>query len=229
MKEFFLAIGLVLSLASCAAIHPVKRSIRMSAGSHVIEAITFASDPGEIYIPLEEAEAELGELRPALSKTNRTLTDGTSLISLADLEEQGFSVEMKSGENNAIVTGRWKSLHVKVGAKRTEVSLSEQRLRAWQGERLVLLCRISSGRNGRTPKGDFHAGSYKARRHYSSLYDNAPMPWSVQVKGNVFIHGFSSVPDYPASHGCIRVPLKEGNPAKFFYEWVEPGTPIKVH
>ena len=38
----------------------------------------------------------------------------------------------------------------------------------------------------------------------------------------------SSVPKYPASHGCIRVPLTEGNPAKLFYEWVSKGTPIEI-
>ena len=50
----------------------------------------------------------------------------------------------------------------------------------------------------------------------------------VQINGNVFIHGFSSVPNYPASHGCIRMPLTNGNPAKFFYEWVQSGTPVSV-
>jgi lipoprotein-anchoring transpeptidase ErfK/SrfK len=54
------------------------------------------------------------------------------------------------------------------------------------------------------------------------------MPWSVQVRGNIFIHGFTVVPDYPASHGCIRMPLTGSNPAKKFFHWVEPGTPIKI-
>lgn len=64
--------------------------------------------------------------------------------------------------------------------------------------------------------------------HYSSLYHNAPMPWSVQIYGHVFIHGFTSVPNYPASHGCIRLPLNEGNPARFFYEWIDNGSPVSV-
>nr|NIP95410.1 L,D-transpeptidase family protein [Akkermansiaceae bacterium] len=84
------------------------------------------------------------------------------------------------------------------------------------------------GRRGSTPTGSFRAGPYKARRHYSSRYDNAPMPWSVQVTGHIFIHGFTSVPRYPASHGCIRLPLDGGNPARFFYEWIDKGTPIRV-
>lgn len=54
------------------------------------------------------------------------------------------------------------------------------------------------------------------------------MPYSVQVNGNIFIHGFSDVPRWPASHGCIRIPLTEGNPARKFFYWVSIGTPIKI-
>jgi hypothetical protein len=43
--------------------------------------------------------------------------------------------------------------------------------------------------------------------HYSRRYRNAPMPFSVQVKGHIFIHGFKEVPARPASHGCVRLPL----------------------
>src|SRR5437870_4620358 len=57
---------------------------------------------------------------------------------------------------------------------------------------------------------------------------DAPMPLSVQISGNYFIHGFSSVPRRPMSHGCIRLPLENGNPAKQFFDWVEPGTPIEI-
>jgi lipoprotein-anchoring transpeptidase ErfK/SrfK len=37
------------------------------------------------------------------------------------------------------------------------------------------------------------------------------------------------VPKYPASHGCIRLPyLTDENPARFFYEWIDKGTPITI-
>lgn len=114
------------------------------------------------------------------------------------------------------------------GEKRVEIDLTAQRLRAYEGGLLVMQTRISSGRNRATPTGRFTAGPYKSEKHYSSLYQNAPMPWSVQVHGHIFIHGFSSVPDYPASHGCIRVPITGNNPAKRFYNWVEVGTPIHI-
>jgi len=113
-------------------------------------------------------------------------------------------------------------------SKRVEINLTEQKLRAYEGNRLVMKTRISSGRTGNTPRGNFRAGPYKSKEHYSSLYHNAPMPWSVQVTGNIFIHGFSVVPNYPASKGCIRVPIDGRNPAKRFFNWVDVGTPIKV-
>ena len=114
------------------------------------------------------------------------------------------------------------------GAKRVEIDKTRQVLRAYEGSQLVLESRISTGKWDRsTPNGHFTAGD-KFRMHYSRLYHNAPMPFSVQVTGNVFIHGFTEVPARPASHGCIRLPLDGKNPAKLFFDWVEPGTPIDV-
>ncbi len=112
--------------------------------------------------------------------------------------------------------------------KRVEVDKAQQVLRAFEGERLIFQTNISTGRRDRsTPNGRFAAG-YKLRMHHSTRYHNAPMPFSVQVNGHIFIHGFTSVPSHPASHGCIRMPLTGKNPAKWFFNWVESGTPIEV-
>jgi hypothetical protein len=40
------------------------------------------------------------------------------------------------------------------------------------------------------------------------------------------IHGYVSVPNYPASHGCLRVPIPN---AAEIYEWVDIGDPIWVY
>jgi lipoprotein-anchoring transpeptidase ErfK/SrfK len=110
-----------------------------------------------------------------------------------------------------------------------EIDKTLQRLRAYEGDRLILESRISTGKWDRsTPNGRSSAG-VKYRMHYSKLDHNAPMPYSVQVVGNVFIHGFTSVPNRPALHGCIRLPLDGDNPARRFFEWIEPGTPISIH
>lgn len=218
-------------LSSCSGVV----SLKMNGAAGAVQGITFAEDRGEIYIPLDEAERRLN-LRisfPGHRQPSRKLTDGTPLISLkelAELTKKGVKIVRAESGKDVKVSRLIRSFDIMVGAKYAEINLTKQRLRAWQGKRLVLETRISSGRGRRgTPRGNFHAGPYKARMHYSTLYDNAPMPWSVQVSGNVFIHGFSSVPAYPASHGCIRVPLDGGNPAKFFHDWINVGTPISIH
>jgi lipoprotein-anchoring transpeptidase ErfK/SrfK len=54
------------------------------------------------------------------------------------------------------------------------------------------------------------------------------MPWSVQLQGDIVIHGFESVPPRAASRGCVRLPLTGTNPARWFYHWVDIGTPVVV-
>ena len=207
-----------------------------------VEAVTFALDPGIIYVPLNEAAWQL-HWKSRRDDTGRCIIlhdfavpaaslrhfiDGTELIRTTDLELAGARVNI-SAEDGTMVF--WYGIHrftLIISPKQVEVSLARQQLRAWQGTRMVLQTHISSGRNGRTPAGNFTAGPFRARMHYSKLFNNAPMPWSVQIYGNVFIHGFFSVPNYPASHGCIRVPLDGGNPARFIYEWIDNGTPVHV-
>ena len=202
----------------------------MNVNAEVVQGVTFAADDGKIYVPLDEIEQRLHFQLADTEKRMllRKLSDGTLLMPLEEIAGKGLVVERdESGSSSKIVVGTT-DLVIVCGEKRVEVGLADQRLRAWQGELLVLETRISSGRNGRTPKGRFRAGPYKAKMHYSKLYDNAPMPWSVQVNGNVFIHGFNSVPSYPASHGCIRMPLDGDNPARFLYEWIDVGTPVTI-
>ena len=208
-----------------------------------IDGITFHAEPGRLFVPLEEAARELrwkverdatGVVsavngRPVLAASLRTLTDGTPLAGLDELRHWGATLVAPPGGQAVTVQRRWREFTVVPAPQRVEISLRSQQLRAWQGGRLVLETRISSGRRrGSTPTGSFRAGPFRSRMHYSKRYHNAPMPWSVQIHGHVFIHGFTSVPNYPASHGCIRVPLTGGNPAKFFYEWVQTGTPVRV-
>ncbi|MEM6278013.1 MAG: L,D-transpeptidase [Verrucomicrobiota bacterium] len=114
-------------------------------------------------------------------------------------------------------------------AKRVEIDITKQQLKAYEGNRVVLRTNVSTGYRNNTPTGNFRAGPYKSAEHYSSLYHNAPMPWSVQVTGHVFIHGYTEVPPYPASKGCIRVPLTGRNPAKRLFNWIDIGTPIRVY
>ena len=203
-----------------------------------VSAVEFADSPGKIYISAHEIAAvcnltlasENGvlQLNQRSAPDERDLFDGTKLIALKDLTAVGATLNWDESTKTATVTLNGKNLTVKLGEPRVEVNKSKQELRAYQGDVLVLDTHVSTGRKGhRTPSGSFAAHG-KERIHYSSLYDDAPMPWAVQIDGNVFIHGFTSVPRFPASHGCIRVPLRGKNPARWFWHWVPIGTPVTV-
>ncbi|MHA3770518.1 L,D-transpeptidase [Verrucomicrobiota bacterium sgz303538] len=115
--------------------------------------------------------------------------------------------------------------HSGSGSKRVVIDKSSQVLRAYEGNRLVFQSRVSTGKPGkRTPSGTFRARG-KQRMHYSRRYHNAPMPYSVHLGGHYFIHGFSSVPKYPASRGCVRMQV---GAAREFFGWISPGTPVSI-
>jgi lipoprotein-anchoring transpeptidase ErfK/SrfK len=67
--------------------------------------------------------------------------------------------------------------------------------------------KVSTGRNGYgTPTGSFRP--YLLRRmHYSSKYENSPMPHSVFFRGGYAIHGTQYIKRLGrrASHGCVRL------------------------
>ena len=87
------------------------------------------------------------------------------------------------------------------------VSLAMQRLYVYQGGELVAVTTVSTGKPGkRTPAGDFTI-LQKRRHHRSNIYSNAPMPFMQRLTWTgIAIHA-GHLPGYPASHGCIRVPM----------------------
>ena len=74
-----------------------------------------------------------------------------------------------------------------------------------------------------TPRGDFTIERKIAGKRVSRL---GTLWWPSYFVGGYAVHGSDSVPTYPASHGCVRIPryLEQ----KFFYR--NPiGTPLYVH
>ena len=87
------------------------------------------------------------------------------------------------------------------------VDLTHQRMVVTVNGRHYASWAISSGRKGyRTPTGNYRPTALK-RMHYSSKYDDAPMPYSIFFHKGYAIHG-TDKPHYlgrPASHGCVRL------------------------
>lgn len=86
------------------------------------------------------------------------------------------------------------------------VSLDEQRAYVYRNGVGIGVSTISSGRKGHeTPTGVFNI-LQKEKIHFSNLYDDAPMPYMERLTWDgLAMHG-GSLPGYPASHGCVRLP-----------------------
>ncbi|HHN73195.1 MAG TPA: L,D-transpeptidase [Thermopetrobacter sp.] len=96
------------------------------------------------------------------------------------------------------------------------IDLSRQRMTVYVDGRYYDTWRVSTGRPGYyTPRGTYRPYLLK-RMHYSTKYDNAPMPYSVFFRGGYAIHGTNIISRLgrPASHGCVR--LHPRNAEEFF-------------
>jgi lipoprotein-anchoring transpeptidase ErfK/SrfK len=86
---------------------------------------------------------------------------------------------------------------------------------------------VSTARAGKfTPTGLYSVQSM-VPMHYSTLYDNAPMPWSIFFSGNFAIHGTTQIDRLgaPASAGCIRLHPED---AKTLYDLVKAHGPDRT-
>jgi lipoprotein-anchoring transpeptidase ErfK/SrfK len=103
---------------------------------------------------------------------------------------------------------RWAAAVPETGETKIVIDRLTQTFYVYRGEQLVGVSTISSGKKGKeTPLG-FWAVMLKKKRGFSRKYDNAPMPFMQMYddKGIAFHAGPN--PGYPASHGCVRLPLK---------------------
>src|SRR5918998_865865 len=94
------------------------------------------------------------------------------------------------------------------GEARIVIDRLTQTLYAYRGEKLVGAASVSTASKGRiTPLG-FWSVLEKKRFHRSRKYDNAPMPFMQRIdEFGIAMHGGNN-PGYPASHGCVRLPMK---------------------
>jgi hypothetical protein len=80
-----------------------------------------------------------------------------------------------------------------------------------------------TGVGGITPVGDFNVYT-KVLMSWSVPFQ-VWMPYAAYFRGGIATHQSPSVPSYPASHGCVRLPEGEANRV---YDFVEVGTPVSV-
>lgn len=110
------------------------------------------------------------------------------------------------------------------GEREIRVYLNSQYFGAYEKGKLVFWGPVSTGRKTyATPPGRFFV-NYKQRHKRSIKYDNASMPFSINFYGGYFMHQ-QSLPDYPASHGCVRLLMTD---AERLFNWVKLRDPVTV-
>jgi hypothetical protein len=113
--------------------------------------------------------------------------------------------------------------------KRIVVDLSKQEAYAYEDGRLMFSGWISTGKPGhRTPTGRFRVLE-KDIDHVSSKYPEpnggAEMHYMLRLTDYGVAMHLGYVPNYPASHGCIRL---ENGFAQKMYNWAHVGTPVLI-
>ena len=130
----------------------------------------------------------------------------------------------------AAETGHWRSAQILLGGGpapeklRLEISLAMQRVALVRDGKPIYQARCSTGRSGYSTKRGEFVITNKERNHRSTIY-HVEMPYFMRLSCLDFGMHAGYVPNYPASHGCIRLP--EDTARKFFSE-IPVGTLVTV-
>lgn len=152
-------------------------------------------------------ERRLHGLRFALRKSNKFYGVDTYEAVLAFQKVHGMS---RTGRVSDAV---WKKLgraHVPKArhpsGAHIEVDKTRQVLFEVRKGRVVRVIHVSTGATGNTPIGTWHVYWKQAGLNSHGMY------YSLYWYLGFAIHGYASVPAWPASHGCVRIPM-----------WLAPG------
>ena len=110
--------------------------------------------------------------------------------------------------------------HARYPGTHVEVSKGRQVLFLVRDGEVALVVPVSTGATGNTPLGDWRV--YGRVPGYNAL----EMYYSSFFVGAFAIHGYHSVPPYPASHGCVRIPIWV---AYRVYSLIDYGTPVYIY
>ena len=105
------------------------------------------------------------------------------------------------------------------------ISIEKQHLRIYDANGFYAETPISTGMKGHlTPMGVFSV-IQKHKLHHSNIYSGAPMPYMQRITWSGIAMHAGVLPGYPASHGCIRMPM--GFAVKM-WNWTKMGARVVV-
>ena len=156
--------------------------------------------PGSRGPSVRVLESRLRELRFALKSIDGLYAHDTYEAVLAFQKLHGLARTGRVGP------GLWARLHraaaprARYGGTHLEVSKGRQVLLDVRDGRVIRVVHVSTGATGNTPIGRWRIYRKVGGWDWVLWY---PMYF---LRGFA-VHGYPSVPSYPASHGCVRVPM----------------------
>jgi lipoprotein-anchoring transpeptidase ErfK/SrfK len=201
-KKFYL-IGLVLAIIFAAG-------ILFLSGNQFLDKFSYGCG-----IPSPEANGEYEEGERMAIFNNKTVNFQMPKL---------VSSEKELGQEGAV-------LGIQNDERWIEVDLSEQKLRAWEGNNLVYEFLISSGKWAPTPKGEFriwvklkYTKMEGGRRGTRTYYYLPNVPYTQYFYKGYGLHGTYWHNNFgqPMSHGCVNLSIPDAE--KLFY-WTSPVVP----
>jgi hypothetical protein len=176
--------------------------------------------PGSRGASVLGLEQRLNQLRFALARVDGYYGGDTSDAVVAFQKLHGLP---RTGRVDLRFWRELDAAHVsapRYGGDHVEVSKEQQVLFVVRGGQVTLIVPVSTGATGNTPLGLWHV--------YSKVpgYNAKEMYYSSFFIGGFAIHGYHSVPPYPASHGCVRIPIWV---AQRVYSLIAYGTTVYVY
>jgi lipoprotein-anchoring transpeptidase ErfK/SrfK len=105
------------------------------------------------------------------------------------------------------------------------ISIEKQKLTVYDTKGAFAESPVSTGMRGHpTPMGVFSV-IQKHKYHHSNIYSGAPMPYMQRITWSGVAMHAGVLPGYPASHGCIRMPMTF---AVKMWNWTKMGARVIV-
>lgn len=105
------------------------------------------------------------------------------------------------------------------------VSINRQKVTVYDSNGVFAESPVSTGMKGHsTPMGVFSV-IQKHKFHHSNIYSGAPMPYMQRITWSGVAMHAGVLPGYPASHGCIRMPMAF---AVKMWNWTKMGARVIV-
>jgi lipoprotein-anchoring transpeptidase ErfK/SrfK len=118
-----------------------------------------------------------------------------------------------------------KEAHKPQGPLIIAISIEKQILKIYDANGTFAETPISTGMRGHsTPMGVFSV-IQKHKYHHSNIYSGAPMPYMQRITWSGVAMHAGVLPGYPASHGCIRMPM---NFAVKMWGWTRMGARVVI-